>query len=73
MDPFYLMLFILLVLECIIFILVSIIPKQLQKYIVCKFTKSAKMSAFWKAHIIFCIILAIFFVDLHMTGKHYEN
>ena len=73
MNPFYILLFFLLVLECAVFVTVAISPKALQRFIVQKFTKSAKANAFWKIHIIFSFILVLFFIDLHLTASEFEK
>lgn len=31
------------------------------------------MEAFWKFHLVFCVILVIFFFDLHATQIAFEN
>jgi hypothetical protein len=53
--------------------MITISPKPLQKFFVQKFTKSAKMNAFWKGHLVFCAILVLFFVDMHFTADTYED
>jgi hypothetical protein len=73
MNPFYILLFFLLVLESAVFVIVAISPKALQRFIVQKFTKSAKANAFWKIHIIFSFILVLFFIDLHSTASEFEK
>ena len=69
MNPFYLLLFFLLVIECSIFIFVALSPKALQRFIVQKFTTSAKANAFWKFHIVVSFVLVLFFIDLHFTAN----
>lgn len=73
MNPFYIFLFYLLVIQSLIFVILSILPKQYQKRIVNFFTQSSKMDAFWKIHIVFSMILMIFFFDLHTTQINYET
>jgi len=73
MNPFYILLFFLLVVECGIFLVVTLVPKPLQRFIVKKFTSSAKANAFWKVHMIISFILVLFFIDLHMTEDSYED
>ena len=53
--------------------IITLAPRPLQKFIVSKFTKSAKMNAFWKGHLVFCAILLLFFIDLHSTAETYED
>jgi hypothetical protein len=73
MNPFYLLLFFLLVIECAIFIIVALSPKALQRFIVQKFTTNAKANAFWKFHILISFVLVLFFIDLQFTASAFEK
>lgn len=73
MNPFYILLFCVLVFHVGVFIVASILPKQLQKTFVKKFTISSKMESFLQFHFVFCLILALFFFDLHSTQINFEE
>lgn len=73
MNPFYILLFFLLVVECAIFVIVAVSPKSLQRFIVYKFTKSAKANAFWRIHLMISFVLILFFIDLHFTANAFEK
>lgn len=73
MNPFYILLFCVLVFHVGIFIVVSFLPKQMQKSFVKKFAISSNMESFLKFHFVFCLILAIFFFDLHSTQINFEE
>lgn len=73
MNSFYILLFLILVIECVLFVIITISPKPLQKFIVGKLYSNAKTNAFWKIHLIACLILILFYIDLHFTEDKFED
>ena len=73
-DAVYLIFFWLLVLEVIIFFIISMpLPDRFKRKVVNTVTQSQLMNIILKIHLGSCVLAGLFFLDLYQTERKYTD
>lgn len=73
-DAVYLIFFWLLVLEVIIFFIISMpLPDRFKRKVVNTVTQSQLMNLILKIHLGSCVLAGLFFLDLYQTERKYTD